>query len=431
MYKARIEKWRIGRSIKHIELRSMLRALAVRNSQGKGTEFHLRNRTITVADLECYLHRNNQVLAAALQSELSRSPATRSRDLRCYTPPPRWLRQSGDYEMIEKTLQSIGNYVTGCVEKGVWTTDDLGPWGTNAKDVPIRSLWNYIRQANDLWKQSDLEGLRWAIAAASAEIKNVVSMESPGTIQMLAIMYMSAGNRLEMTRAIFRQTRELCEIEYGPSHPLGQVCDMVLKVDPNLSANTLGLSLRKYLEAWERLLGPDQLDLLLLKLSILSDLVIMGLEEPAKAVRIVQEMKKQQYEKGNPSAEFVFSTDWMLSWLLKRVGDTHESLRLTHSCLSQIDGLDLDQAYLRSCQYALYGGLYAGYALLQDLEGKESSLKASLKVATEAWGVQSSDASNCLIRLLALLGEMGRQPEAEEVRLQLLKSRELAGNPFV
>ena len=148
MYKARIDKWRIGRNIKDIELRSMLWALTNREAHGKATEFLLRDRIITVTDLERCLRGKNSSMEQALQFERARSPVMLPQHIRCETPKvPRLLRQSDDYELIEKALLSIGNYIFGSVEKGTFMNHDIQLTSKKGCRYAVSALTSYVSQA--------------------------------------------------------------------------------------------------------------------------------------------------------------------------------------------------------------------------------------------------------------------------------------------
>ena len=431
MYKARINKWRIGRNIKDTELRSMLWALTERKARGKATEFRLRDRTITAADLERSLRAKNSSLEQALQLERARSPITLPKDIGCQTlQPPRLLRHSDDYEMIEKTLLIIGNCIFGSLEKGAFMNNVTYLTGMKGCRHAVSALTSYMSQIISLWKVKDFEGSSWTLAAASAEIANVVSEEPPYGFGALAYMYFNPKAPPEITKCLLQYTLNLSAIKYGPSHPLCYLCASILEVGQANSRKLLEFCVRKCFETWQRILDPNQPLLLAFKVELLKDLVEFGFEDPAKAVKEALNIKQDLAKQTRPVG-LALRLDLDLVRLLRQAGYTHSSLRLSHSILSRIESFDLDQTFQHEFQYKFHENLYLGWQKLQDSGQEEYYLREIIKVGTEFWGLQYPGVAGYLVQLLALLQKLGKHDDAEEVRGQIHKTRALAGSPFV
>ena len=230
--------------------------------------------------------------------------------------------------------------------------------------------------------------------------------------------------------SLLRYTLKLSAIKHGASHPLCQLCASILEVGQACSGKLLEFSLRKYFETWQRVLDPNQPLRLALKVELLNDLVRLGVENPTKAIKEALSIR-QDLAKHTHSPELALRLDLDYSGLLIQAGYAHESLRLSHSGLSKIKSLDLDQSFRRKFQYKCHEDLYLGWQKLQDSKQEEYYLRETIKVGIGLWGLQCPGVAGYLVQLHALLQRLGKHQDAEEVRVQILKSRELAGNPFV
>ena len=429
MYKLRIKKWHIGRNIKEPELQYMLRALAQRNL--KPTEFRLRNRTVSIMDLEKYFTSRGRTLSHALRRQQSKSPVLAREDLRCYTPTPRIHRLDQDAP-FEKMLCNISNYVAGSWQNGNWTlSENNEPISIKGDAEAVRIFADHMLQVPLLWMRKDCKGLAWNLAAASAKVADVVHAEAPETLRFLSIICVRNHEHPEIVQRMLKQMSAFIGLKHGQQHPLGHICAILLSTNRNDLPNLLSLSFRKYLEAWQGFLRPESPALILIQLQRLIFLVDCGIEDATNAAKKALELRGLMYGTSLSSTAPRLSIDLMSSYLLKKAGNMHLGWELFHSCLSEAEDASSFAPFGNVIRILKYRQIWNSYQSSGDLGLVKFFSEYASKYETEAKGPHFVGPIEFLIRLEMLLREQGRQEEADQLRAQICREREQADNPFV
>lgn len=339
MYKTRIHKWRIGRNIKQAELQAMLLILSERMRIGKTTEFCLRDRTISIADLKRYIEERNSTLDLELQQ--TRPLAKMPPDLRSYTPRPRSLQLHDTNEVYEKMMRDMEIYTVALVEKGLWTANGTRISGRNGDQAAIGMLIGYLNQVDRLWTQKDLEGFKWTLATATAQIKHIVHAQAPETFQHLIKIYIRKEAHTELIQSLLRQLFHFCKLMHGSSHPLGQICLLIPQMNPFHLKAALSRILYSYADVCQRLFGPIPPAILSLHAETSCELLRFGLRDASEIVRNLEGLEMEVIV--DPATATIMSLDrsYPLSYALEKSGDLRRSISLLHTRIAELGKLDL------------------------------------------------------------------------------------------
>lgn len=232
-------------------------------------------------------------------------------------------------------------------------------------------------------------------------------------------MFSTTYEHFEIAQIMIKQVCAIATLRYGPRHPFGQICSIFSASDRVDLPGLLNCCVRRYLEAWQRLLGPEHPTVLLTQLRTIVGLVDHGTEDAGSAAKQALELRDLTKKKSLFSTALRLGIDLMSSYLLAKAGKLRLGLELYRSCLSETDGPSLSPQSRSINRTFIYKQLWHSYQVSRDIALVENFIEETVSNGVEEICRGYTGPTELLLRPGMFLHGQGRQEEAGQVRAQI------------
>ena len=165
-------------------------------------------------------------------------------------------------QLPELLLVMIRDYITGSFDAGIWASEGTAPgWLISSKGgndlKALNTMARYNITACDLLDAGLFGEAGHILDRASAEIKNILSVEHPQTLPVLfdVVMTLQKRKRPEIAQILLKQFSSMAVVVLPKRHPLGQVCGYFAIMDAVHFQNILVIAWRSLLDHFDNRVG--------------------------------------------------------------------------------------------------------------------------------------------------------------------------------
>jgi hypothetical protein len=419
MYKNRITKWKLDKRNKEHEMIAVVRMKTERDAIGKASEFHVRGRVVSIADVHRYLKRKGMSIEDAIKLRATTPP-----ELRCYTPDaaPSSPATPEIFEATQQILVSIHSYVLGSLDSKMWFLPNESDYHLSVKRDgksvnPVIDFSNSLNAAIDLLRQGSTQRAGYFLVKGSSNIRDVVLEEDPRMlVKVLEIIWkMRRNGRIDCSNIFLNQFSSMATTILPDMHPLRHIFSRLVSLDPELAEDVLASAWESFLDTFEQASGDFSLSAIRNRAAYVY--WTGRVRDPDLAedqLRTLVEKCEEAYGSLDPRyAKAVWAFADFLC-VQRRYTDAAAAAEEVVRCAGERDPSDAAGIWCDGMGVLAYSQ-YSNF----DDELAESTLRQVVDVCSTTWGWQDGGTLRYLTTLERWLTEFGKLEEAAEVAEQI------------
>ncbi|KAH8678121.1 Clr5 domain-containing protein [Xylariales sp. PMI_506] len=261
MYKTRFKKWGLQKTLRFDQVCELLRQNTTRAAMGKDSVRLIRGRVVDDRRLRKYIQNLSPEKYAEMTSIVYGNSGNLKRvrpvdDIYCRTPSPEpqicRLSQSmspGELRIPEECIYAMRHYGHGAIDTGIWNV--------NPREIlragQLFNFWNLAAVSTKLLRTGQTKSAFRLLHKCFHEYKPLLAAQSPLLfLYTFVVALLFAHEHPDLYRSFLRYITELSRIVHEPSHPLGAIFDILLRMGPDAARESAAVLTSCYVELCQR-----------------------------------------------------------------------------------------------------------------------------------------------------------------------------------
>ena len=408
MYKDRIHKWKIDKKVKGEEMKAIIRKQTQRSQAGKKSAFRIRNSQVS----ELKIVRYRKAIRLSSEEQALRLRAPTPPELICYTPLASPLTTPRVLETPERIVRLIQEYIDGSLDSKTWLVTE-NQMCVSSKNIisPVLAFEEKCIHARRMFRLGETKNVWQVLNMAMAHIEQIVSAETPNTLDVLAKIVSAWCSLSKVPGIAFTFLKQFSAVSaaiLSKGHPFNQIFALLIGLDTSHLEHTLGIAQQTQADCFARRSGRFGWDALQLQLSILS------LEPAVQTTEAYLSLLRECESALGTSDIRSQGVRLRLAWNYINQGEFKEAAKVAQNTIT----LAAQSQYGVECYDSLYA-LSTAQFKLSETDLAEQNIRQAIHFRVVDFGWEDDYVLSLISELERWLKQWNRPDEAAEVRRQI------------